>query len=275
MKNFKTNISHRPPASQKGEWIGIEIECYIPYRRLKVKKSKVCYDSYGDKNGGDYNYSDGKRALGKLLNKYEIPNATIKDDGSIESPDESKYFEVEVCLLLNRKDYGPLQRLCKLLKSLGTQVNDSCGLHVHLDCRDLGDVKRVRNELYGVTEYKGPGKEGLLKRGQRLGKVLPLMRSIVDESRIGNEYCQEDVSYFGQGKYYAVNLNAFLEHKTIEVRFHESSIDFKEIHGWTEFLYFVSRSKIESEEIFDFEDFKKEMPEAPKQVLSYLKKKAA
>lgn len=276
MKSYETNISHKPPPSQKGEWIGIEIECYIPYGKLKIKKSKGYYEDYTFIEGS-YSYKQAKKELGKLLNKHDIPNATVKSDGSIESPNEKEFFEVEICLLFNRNNYEPLQRLCRLLKSLSTQVNNTCGLHVHLDCRDLKGVKKVRtSSLDGPSyTYEGPGKKDLMRRAGRLGKVLPLMEGMVDGSRLDNEYCQLEVSRMGQGKYYAINTNSFLTHKTIEVRLHHSSIDFKEIHDWAEFLYFVSRNKIESEEIIDFEDFKKELPEAPKEILRYVKRQAA
>ena len=275
MRKYNPHVSHKPPASQKGEWIGIEIECFMPFRRLKIKKKEGYFDHYGDWNRGEYSYPEARKALGKLLKG--IPNITIKDDGSIKSPDEEIYFEVELSILINRNDYSPLQRLCKVLKTLDAQVNDSCGLHIHLDCRDLGFVKRIRsgNTSGSYYLYEGPGREELLKRGSRLGKVIPLMEKMVDASRLDNEYCECVEPRLGSGKYRAINMDAFLEHKTIEIRLHEGTLDFKTIHNWAEFLYFVSRNKIESEVVYDFESFKKELPESPKQILQYVKRQAA
>jgi hypothetical protein len=273
MKSFNTSKSHKPPNKLKGEWIGIEIECFMPFTALKLKKPKEKRDLYGNVAKCRYSGKDAVIALTRLLKLNNIPNATIKEDGSIDSYDPAIFYEVEINLLINRNDYGPLERLCKLLKKLQTEVNDTCGLHVHLDCRDIGN-KLPRNE-HGSYDGKSIIYKSLVTRGTRLEKMLPLMMYMVDDSRLDNRFCSLDMSNVDSGRHCAINISAFREMGTIEVRLHESTINFKKIHDWIEFLFLVSRSKVESEEVRNFRDFKFEIPDAPKQVMNYVKRHAA
>src|SRR5271165_2021434 len=131
---YNTGKTHKPPDNiGAGQWIGVEIECYIPFEALKAKKT-----DNGDYGRREYSTVDARRKLSTLLERNKVPNVTLKSDGSISSPSRVKYLEIEINLLFNRADYGPLERLCKLLKQLKARTNKSCGLHVHLDCRDIG-----------------------------------------------------------------------------------------------------------------------------------------
>lgn len=271
--SYKIGRSKPPKTRFKGEWIGIEIECFMPYESLSP-----------------YNLTrrEAYHKLGRLLKQHRITNVTLKEDGSIESPNEERFFEVEINLLINRHDYGPLQRLCDLLKALDTHVNKSCGLHVHLDCRDLGTtLERVMRTTIAKTywagvpytklvqEYVGGTFEGLNERGDRLGSALPLMLRMVNKSRRNNTYCSAEVSEVDGGHHKAINIAAFKKHGTIEVRLHQGTINFNKIKNWIEFLYFVSRNRPEfGFGIAGIRDLKEEFPNVPKSILEYVKKTA-
>jgi hypothetical protein len=274
MNNYNTGIAHRPPSENKGEWIGVEIECFIPYRKLGgTHKEEYDEDRL-------YSYADAKRRLAMMLAKARIPNVTLKADGSIESPDDMEYFEIEINLLFSRKDYGPLRRLCTLLKRLNADVNESCGLHVHLDCRDLGvTLKSKTNEFFDSMVnlwriekvYSGKTFEEVMKRGKRFEKALPLMLNIVAPDRPDTGYCDPVMTQINKGdRHSAINLRAYAEHKTIEIRLHEGILDYEKIKNWIEFLYLISRSKIETK-METLADFANEVPRAPKSVVKYLK----
>jgi hypothetical protein len=213
-KVFDVDDDHSPDETAKGQWIGVEIECFIPYEQLGVR--------------GEYAATS---KMAELLEKHDIPNVSIKGDGSISSPDSGTHFETEIAILFKRKNKAPLKRLCALLKSLKTNVNRSCGLHVHLDCRDLFDIH---------IRYGDKLPDNVHRRGESIENVLPLMLKMVTKSRRDNEYCSPKMSHTDRT---AINLTSFYKHKTIEVRLHQGSTNYEKISMWVDFLYRISRSK--------------------------------
>lgn len=269
LRKFNTTVNHKPGKILKGEWIGIEIECFMPYYDLLGPTEKIGYYSWiNNPIYAEYSWIDAKKKLGELIKKAKIPNVTLKRDSSIDPPDN--YFDVEVNILFNRKNYKPLKKLCQLLNKLGADINDSCGLHVHLDCRDLGTNLGNKHPSLDGYKYDSTTAKEVLRRGERLGKALPLMLKMVYESRRDNEYCDPFVGSLDGGRT-AVNLSAFREHGSIEVRLHHGTVNFDTIKNWTEFLYFISRNKIESE-VEKITELKKEVLRVPKKIENYVKK---
>ncbi len=157
-----------------------------------------------------------------------------------------------------RLDIG---NLIKGLNSAGTKVNNSCGLHVHVDGRDL--------DVFGIQRL-----------AQIWRKVEPAMYDLVAYSRRTNHYSKpcsaflEDIAAASDGKelrealyqalyqtqprdahqkkdlerrkkqkhggerYYGLNLHSWFMRRTVEFRLHQGCLDakkiiaFGEICGW-------------------------------------------
>lgn len=203
------DAEHRPSQRNVGQWLGVEIECFIPH------------DSDFDQDEPDDAINDAHASLARAIKKAGIPRASVKYDGSL-GDDEG--HGVEVTILFNAADgFEPLNKLCRVLNAFGCYVNKSCGLHVHLDARHLKpkNVKLI---------------------GRRLGRSLPVLKWIVDKSRHTNTYCELSTSKFSSraSRYHAINLTSFFKYKTIEVRLHGGSTNATKIRHWIETLQFLS-----------------------------------
>lgn len=211
--NNQHNVEHKPTQRNIGQWIGVEIECFIPQE----------YDDNGEPNDCTEHYHD----LRSAIREAKITRVQVKQDGSLECDDNG--VGVEVTFLFNTMDgFDKLRQLCDVLTSHGCYVNETCGLHVHLDARHL---KRG----------------GVLRIGRRLGRALPILQWMVDDSRHDNHYCKMSVGPLKNDRddrYHAVNLTSFFDFKTVEVRLHGGSINSKKIQNWIETLRFLANKRI-------------------------------
>lgn len=232
--NNTDETMHRPSQRNLGQWVGVEIECYYP-------SDRECTDDCDHDNGechAEHTPSEdtAHARVRDALKKAGVPRCSVKYDGSLES-DEG--VGVEVTILFNTADgFEPLNKLCRVLNSLGCFVNDRCGLHVHLDCRHLKP-------------------KGVKLIGRRLGRALPVLKYMVDSTRHGNHYCKLEVSPFSRehdDRYYAVNMTAFYRYKTIEVRLHGGSTNQHKIRNWIETLQFIGSNPIKKS-FATFQDF--------------------
>lgn len=169
-------------------------------------------------------------------------------DGSVRG--DSGYegrMELGVGVLMNSEGEKMLTDTCKLLASIDTKANDSCGTHCHI----------------GIPESKKDNKQSqiLLKRLFLFYTVFePVIRCLLPENRRDTGYCAPLASqnlieidkttgkpcgtfagierfedFWSSGGYkgrYGVNFNALSEHGTLEIRYHEGTIDPVRLIHW-------------------------------------------
>tara|TARA_R110000803_G_scaffold79152_2_gene144646 strand:+ start:807 stop:1739 length:933 start_codon:yes stop_codon:yes gene_type:complete len=128
-------------------------------------------------------------------------------------------------------------RLYKVLNDAGCKVNESCGLHVHLDMR-------YRNPMTGFAN---------------LVRCQGLLQTLQPEDRQDNEYCYENnttdlISHIeeamedaGDGKYYSINPLSYTQLGTVEVRLAAGSMEADKVIAWIELLVNI----VEHENEFD------------------------
>lgn len=221
----------------KGKHIGVEIECLSKH---------------------DWNtISTGLIDAG--IEKY----CQVKHDGSLEDYNGEYPFDVEVCVIARQHVIANvIKKVCRVLKNYGCMVNDTCGLHVHLDVRN-----RSAKNVY-----------------KRLVNAQDILEKKVNRDRIGNEYCQRnmcddinlvltydgygDMEYYRldgtlkakyqdyedkfssaeddqeQGKYLAINPESLDKYKTIECRLHEGTLDSRKIASWVNLLVDIADGKV-------------------------------
>ncbi|NBN99172.1 MAG: hypothetical protein EBV19_08070 [Flavobacteriia bacterium] len=166
------------------------------------------------------------------------PLVSLGQDGSIRTPDDERDDDGEIVtrwrasearlVYVKGVSENRLEKLCQTIRNAGGLVNNSCGLHVHLDQRD-------------VT------RQGAYARAIRLTHSLSFLKLMVPKSRTReNTYCK--LNNAGElncnDRYYAINWCSWCEHKTIEVRLHSGTTSADKIKNWVEILDACQRHTI-------------------------------
>lgn len=255
---------HRPLIRKPDSfWVGVEIECLIEGQDESSSECDTCggsgemscYNCEGrghltltDENDHEYRVDcavcdgsgneecpdcDGSSScngdsihakIRRALERAKITNCSVKQDGSLS--DDDGRVGVEVTVLFDASHgFDKLQKVCKVLNDFGAVINDTCGLHVHLD-----------------QQGKSTGES--LSIGKRIGKFLPILSRLVPSSRRRNNYCKLSVSGLDGSRYHAVNMTSLSKHRTIEVRLHSGTTDARKIESWVKLLRAIVESKL-------------------------------
>ena len=113
-------------------------------------------------------------------------------------------FELVSPILHGEQGIEELEKVCWVLDLCNAKVNDSCGLHVHMDAAEF-DLQTWKNL---IITYK------------RLENVID---HFMPRSRRNN-------------RYHKVNLEAYARHRTVEFRQHGGSTNFTKMSAWIHFL---------------------------------------
>jgi len=144
----------------------------------------------------------------------------IKQDGSLRNNSDFKYTHELTVLAEEFKIKEIIEEISKLLDGNST-VNTSCGLHVHLDMRNRDVIKCYNN---------------LVKSQKLLFKMQP-------KSRQKNTYCTKNHSSKWNGstgsRYKAINKRAYDKFRTLEIRLHAGTIDYRKINNWIDILLLI------------------------------------
>jgi hypothetical protein len=172
--------------------VGIEIEFFTSYHRDHISEMLV----------------DAK------LTK----NCRIMSDASIQCTPERPY-SYELCVLAKEDNFSEIiERVCDLLSDIKAQVNQSCGLHVHLDMRTR-DVNIVFNNMVACQDF---------------------LYTMVAPHRRTNRYCipqpSKNIRTADMSHYSAISASSYNKYKTLEIRMHEGTISAFSINNWVKLL---------------------------------------
>ena len=198
---------------------GVEIECYNVNKydlMNEVRTKGVEIQSEG------YNHRDNEVYF-KI-----VSDASIRGDMAAE---------VVSPILKGKEGLDSLKKVCESLNTIGAKVNKSCGLHVHLDARDMS-IEHWRNLIinYARLENIIDGFMAESRRGNNncFCRSISLMPRL--EATILHCNSVEEIARYFSTRYTKVNIEAYSRHKTVEFRQHQGSIDFEKISMWLNFL---------------------------------------
>jgi hypothetical protein len=162
-----------------------------------------------------------------FLNERLHKHVCIGTDGSIRPPRGQYGAETRI---LCREDEleDVVVRTCRALAENSANVNRSCGMHVHIDCRH-----REPQLLW-----------------QRLRNAQDLLFNLVSVFRRKNGYAARVENgtdfYHAQGaeRYSAINADAYRKHRTIEVRLHGGTTNAQKIIHWTKLLIAIADAEL-------------------------------
>lgn len=132
----------------------------------------------------------------------------------------------EIAIVARRSQiHDIVRKTCEVLQKHGAEVNDTCGLHVHLDMRNVSDVNRSFGNLV---------------------KAQKLLYSMCPRSRYNNSYCKPNISLSMErhgGRYWGINPASYSEHQTLEVRIHSGTVNVVKINNWIDLLSRIAYAK--------------------------------
>lgn len=185
--------SKRPAYS--APYVGIEFEFYTSYNRESIEQG--------------------------LIGKKLAHLCTTVTDSSIRPPDNHRGLEIP--FLTKSSDlHKDLKELGEFLHIIGAKVNESTGLHVHLDARGK-NASRMFNNLV---------------------QCLPLLRKMVTPDRTENtRYCAPNTDTDPENyssRYFEINPTSLGKHSTIEVRMHHGSTNVSVVYNWVRLLQLIA-----------------------------------
>ena len=142
-------------------------------------------------------------------------------------------------ILKGEDGMAQLEKVCEVMNRLGCQVNRSCGLHVHIDSRDL-EAQQIKSVAKRYQKYQS-SINTLMPRSRHNGMYC---QTIQDQyiARMERATSKHGVA-MAWGKFHVVNLNNVSGRGSIEFRQHSGTTDFRKISGWINFLQqFVQKS---------------------------------
>jgi len=181
----------------------------------------------------------------------------IVGDGSVRGRNP---FELVSPVLSGRDGIEQIQKVCAVLAAKGAKVNSSCGLHVHVDARDM-EVLNLRNALKLYVE-----------REEQINLVMPATRRdnsycvpvldcirarLVQNARRDSGFAADFDRYAvdtsmkavfkaidtcetrralqelcGGSRYRRLNMEALDRHGTLEFRQHSGTVTFEKMSAW-------------------------------------------
>lgn len=202
---YANRIKKAKKPYDKSNYVGVEIELICKSNRETLEK--------------------------KFIEERLANNVYIKDDSSIQRESDGEWTH-EITLISKQQNINNvITKVCDVLnsKDIGAYVNDSCGIHVHVDMRNRDYIKCYKNFVNSLT----------------------ILSSMVPASRIQSRYCMLNTSDDfttgrNSGRRQAINPMSFESHNTLEIRLHSGSTNGIKINNWVNILIAIAER---SEEI--------------------------
>jgi len=199
------------PNTRQGRHFGVEIECVgiNPSRAAAAIREagiEVEYESY---------------------NHRRRPHWKVTTDASVCGPGGS--CEVVSPVLNGDDGHEQIRKVCRALSEAGARINRTCGLHVHIDARELG-----RESLANVARYYHHFESAIdtVMAPSRRGNHNSYCGSLASYDFNG-ETDDESVLYRARAsRFTKLNLQAHSRHGTIEFRHHAGTIEANKISNW-------------------------------------------
>ncbi|WP_266364212.1 amidoligase family protein [Tellurirhabdus rosea] len=190
-------------------------------------------------------YNVERHTLARALNEAGIyavvegynhttrPHWKIVTDASISGQNG---FELVSPILEGSEGLEQLRTVCRILKQQHAYINRSCGLHIHFDAENIG-LPQTKNLLVNYARYEAIIDSFMpaSRRANTNGYCLSLRGR-----EAGIDAATSMQTLAGRAlpsRYFKVNLQSYLRHKTIEFRHHSGTIEFGKISNWVLFLH--------------------------------------
>lgn len=193
------------------------------------------------------NFEDGVQVEARSLfnRKPEMFPSVWKvvSDGSVP-----RGCEVVSPILSGIEGLDTLKKVVEAIHASGGRAGTDCGLHVHVDARDLAPLELAAvASRYHAFEEKIDTFVHPRRRGES-ARWCNGMRFVLEAMKFANFEESARSILQNMGRYHKLNLQAFLRHGTVEFRQLEGTTDFNKISTWVQFcVAFVESSRLSAD----------------------------
>ena len=143
-------------------------------------------------------------------------------------------FELVSPILHGEQGIEELEKVCWVLDLCNAKVNDTCGLHVHMDAAEF-DLTTWKNLILTYKRLEGVI-DNFMPRSRRNNHYCKALTSITENSIKHARNIGDLRAAFFHNRYHKVNLEAYARHRTVEFRQHGGSTNFTKMSAWIHFL---------------------------------------
>ena len=143
-------------------------------------------------------------------------------------------FELVSPILHGEQGLEELEKVCWVLDLCDAKVNDSCGLHVHMDAAEF-DLATWKNLILTYKRLEGVI-DRFMPRSRRNNRYCKGLTAVTEATINRAANIGQLRAAFNNNRYHKVNLEAYARHRTVEFRQHGGSTNFTKMSAWIHFL---------------------------------------
>jgi len=162
-------------------------------------------------------------------------NHSLRDHWKIVT-DASVYGGSEVVSpkLSGEQGFAQLYKVCEATTNGGATINASCGLHVHLDAREMSEQSYCR--FFAAYALFEEAINGFMPRSRHNNQYAHPINSALRGQTFSTRAACRNLLSSHAGRYWTVNPRSFAVHGTIEVRHHSGTTEWGKISNWVKLL---------------------------------------
>lgn len=168
----------------------------------------------------------------------------------------SKYYSVEVVSpICQYEDIETIQEIVRELRGNGAMVNNSCGIHIHVDAsthtaktlRNIVNIMAAKEDLLYKALQIQVARERYCKRTDtslldRLDKNHP--RSMDELEKLWYNGVGGRHSHYDKSRYHGLNLHSVFSKGTVEFRLFNSTLHAGEVKSYIQFCLAISHQAL-------------------------------
>lgn len=143
-------------------------------------------------------------------------------------------FELVSPILHGEQGLEELEKVCWVLDLCNAKVNDTCGLHVHMEAAEF-DLSTWKNLILTYKRLEGVI-DNFMPHSRRNNRYCKALTAITEKSIKHARNIGDLRAAFFHNRYHKVNLEAYARHRTVEFRQHGGSTNFTKMSAWIHFL---------------------------------------
>lgn len=242
----------------KQQFFGVEIEMTGITREIAAKAIAEFFGTRAVYTGGTYDaweVKDQTYRTWKIMSDSSI--RTERKSGKTYIPTESKEYRVElVTPKLEYADIETLQEVVRRVRKAGAKVNESCGLHIHVDAKnhDARSLKNLVMIMYSKEDMLFKALKVHSDRQRYCKKVRETLVTelkeckLIDLNKLGDIWykdCSESrTSHYNSTRYAALNLHNVWYRGTVEFRMFNSTLHAGEVKAYIHLALAMSAQAI-------------------------------